>query len=32
MFEKKEEEIKSFLTKVNIEDIMAWYEKMKKNL
>lgn len=32
LFEKKEEDIKGFLGKINVENVMEWYEKMKKRV
>ena len=32
LFEKKEDDIKGFLGKINVENVMEWYEKMKKRV
>ena len=32
LFEKKEDDIKGFLGKINVENVFEWYEKMKKRV
>ena len=32
LFENKEDDIKGFLGKINVENVMEWYEKMKKRV